>query len=132
MTVGHGSKRPQREEAAIAALLSEPTLEAAATRAGIGESTLLRWLEEPAFQARYRDAKRRVLEHAVSRLQQSAGKAVDVLVGIAEDRTAPHTARVSAARTVLDQAFRGLEVLDLAAEVAELKRRRDEAAGDGA
>jgi hypothetical protein len=58
----------------------------------------------------------------VSGLQQAAGKAVTVLVAIAEDGAAPAPARVSAAKTILDQAFRGMEVLDLAERIAQLER----------
>jgi hypothetical protein len=124
MTPGHGSKRSQQEEAAIVALLSEPTIAEAAGKVGIGERTLLRWLADPDFGTRYREARRRALDQAVSGLQQAAGKAVAVLVTIAEDQTAPPAARVSAARTVLDQAFRGMEVLDLADRIEQLERGR--------
>lgn len=131
---GHGEKRSRLEDAAIVALLAEPTIGKAAVAAGVSESTLYNWLEDPSFQARYRDARRQVLEQAVSQLQRAAGQAVTVLVEIAEDGAAPQAARVSAAKTILDQAFRGLELLDLAAEVAELKRRQadGEAADDSA
>jgi hypothetical protein len=128
MTAGHGSKRSQQEEAAIVALLSEPTIAEAAGKAGIGERTLLRWLADPSFKTRYRDARRQVVEHAVSGLQQAASKAVLVLVALAEDGAVPPAARVSAAKTILDQAFRGMEVIDLAADVADLKRHLNGAA----
>jgi hypothetical protein len=76
VTPEHGGKRPRREDAALAALLAEPTIEAAAATAGISKSTLLRWLAEPDFRTRYRDARRQVVEHAVSGLQQATGEAV--------------------------------------------------------
>jgi hypothetical protein len=123
MTPGHGSKRSQQEDAAIIALLSEPTIAEAATKAGLGERTLMRWLAEPIFRSRYREARRQVVEHAVSQLQRAAGTAVETLTSIARDAAAPQAARVSAAKTILDQAFRGLETLDLVEEVAALKRQ---------
>src|SRR5215207_9913631 len=79
MTVSQRGKRPRHEEAALAALLSEPTIAAAAAKADIGESTLLRWLAEPAFKARYRDARRQVVELAVTGLQQATSEAVESL-----------------------------------------------------
>ena len=121
MRAGNAGKRPQREDAALAALLSEATVDEAAEKAGISAATLYRWLDDPEFRDRYRGARRQVVEHAVSVLQQAASKAVNVLVTIAEDSTAPSSARVSAAKSILDQAFRGLEVIDLAAEVDDLK-----------
>src|SRR5919107_1371502 len=76
---GHGQKRERLEDRALAALLSEPTIEAAAKRADVAESTLLRWLQEPAFKARYRAARRSIVESAVGRLQTVATKAIEAL-----------------------------------------------------
>ena len=121
-SAGHGEKRSRREDAAIAALLACSTIEAAAGQAGIAGSTLRGWLSEPVFKARYREARRQVVEQAVSGLQQAAGEAVAVLSTIAGDAAQPAGARVSAARTILDQAFRGMEVLDLAARIEQLER----------
>lgn len=115
-------KREQLEDRAIAALLSEPTIVQAAAKAEVSESTLARWLSEPSFRVRYRDARRQVVEHAVSGLQQAAGKAVSVLVAIAEDGAVPPAARVSAAKIILDQSFRGIEVLGLADRIEQLER----------
>jgi len=47
---------------------------------------------------------------------------VIVLVAIAEDGAVPPAARVSAAKAILDQAFKGMEVLDLAARIEQLER----------
>ena len=48
------------QERAIIALLSEPTLRAAAG-AGISETTLWRWLREPCFKEAYRRARSETL-----------------------------------------------------------------------
>jgi hypothetical protein len=56
--MGHGEKRSRRGEAAIAALLTEPTIEAAAAKARISVRTLKYWLRQPRFQAAYRQARR--------------------------------------------------------------------------
>ena len=128
-SAGHGEKRSRREDAAIVALLACSTIDAAAEQAGIAGSTLRGWLRDPAFQQRYRDARRRVIEQAVGGLQRAAGKAVEAL----ERNLAcgVPAAEISAAKAILDQAFRGLEALDLAAEIAELKRQRDGPVRDG-
>jgi transposase-like protein len=128
---GHGSKRPQREEAAIAALLSEPSVDAAAKKIGVSPATLYRWLDEPAFRDRYRGARRQVLDHAVTALQQAASDAVAALREVANDQQQP-APRVSASKAILDQAFRGLETLDLADEIATLKRQMIGDVEDGA
>jgi hypothetical protein len=128
MTAGNGGKRPRREEAAVAALLAEPTIEAAAKRVGISESTLLRWLAEPAFKAQYRAARRQVVEGAIGRLQAVATKAVDAL---ARNLTCGIPAvEVGAARSVLDQAIKAVELVDLAERVEQLELASASTTGD--
>jgi DNA-binding MurR/RpiR family transcriptional regulator len=126
MTAGHGSKRAQREDAAIAALLSEPTIAEAATKAGISESTLLRWLQEPGFKGRCRAARRSVVESAIGRLQQAASQAVDALV---KNLTCGVPAvEVGAAKSVLDQALKAVELVDLAERIEALEQAAELAA----
>jgi hypothetical protein len=116
-----GSKLGRKREAVIAALLSEPSQEAAARKAGVGEATVARWLRDPFFQAAYRQARRAVLEQAVGRLQQLCGEAADALK---RNLTCGQPAsEVRAAVAVLEQAGKGLEALDLLDEVAELRRQ---------
>ena len=69
----------RKQEQAVAALLSEPTVAAAASSSGVAERTLWRWLQLPAFQAEYRAARRHVVEGAISRLQCATGEAVEAL-----------------------------------------------------
>src|SRR5918997_1873267 len=109
MTSATGSKRLRKEEAAIAGLLTEPTIAAAAAKAGVSESTLVRWLQEPTFKAQYRAARREVVEGAIGRLQQAATQAVDTLT---RNLTCGVPAvEVGAARTVLDQALKAIELV---------------------
>jgi hypothetical protein len=114
------SKLGRKQEAAVAALLSAPTHAAAAAAAGIGETTLQRWLQRPDFQAAYRAARRRVVEHAVAGVQQATGEAVQTLRNnLAAERPSD---QIRAACAILDYALRGLEVADLVEQVAELER----------
>jgi hypothetical protein len=122
---GQTRKRERLEDRALAALLSQPTIVQAATTAGVSESTLLRWLAEPSFKARYRDARRQVVEHAVSSLQQATGQAVETLVEITGNIASPPAARVSAAKTILDFAVKGVELVDLAERVEQLEQAAD-------
>jgi hypothetical protein len=126
VTAGHGSKRPQREDAALAALLSESTIEAAAKTAGVGESTLLRWIQEPDFKARYRAARRSVVEGAIGRLQQAATQAVDALTRNLTCGTP--AVEVGAARSILDQAIKAVELIDLAERIEALEQAAETAA----
>ena len=73
------------------------------------------------FKARYRDARRQVVELAVTGLQQATGQAVETLVEITGNIAAPQAARVSAAKTILDFAVKGVELVDLAERVERLE-----------
>ena len=123
---GERRGRRPRQEAAIAALLAEPTIEAAATKAGVGESTLRRWLAEPGFKAAYRTARRLVVEAAIGRLQQAATEAVDAL---SRNLTCGNAAvEVGAAKAILDQSIKAVELVDLAERVEALEQASDLAA----
>lgn len=109
---GHGQKLTRKQEAVISALLSEPTHADAARKANIGESTLYRWLARDEFQAAYRDARRQIVDHAVSRLCGLTDQAVSALERNLTCGKAP--AEIRAALGILDhvRAFLGGEELE--------------------
>src|SRR4051794_25974328 len=118
-----GDKHRQHH-AAVAALLTEPTLAAAAGRAGVSERTLRNWLALPAFLSLYREARRQVVEHAVAQLQEATREAVAALrrnltCGVAY-------AENGAAKTVLEQSLRAVELLDMQTALEELTRQVEE------
>lgn len=105
---------------AIAALLSEPTHEAAAKKAGIGTATLSRWLADPTFQSQYRLAQREAFASAVARLQSASGLAVETLVAeLSGDRSGD---RIRAALGILEHAFRARELGEMEARLHELEK----------
>lgn len=119
---GHGQKKEQKQDLAIAALLHSESIRDAAKEAGIAEATLHRYLKDESFKAEYQAAKREVINHAICRLQQSAGKAVKALVEISGDEKAPASARVSAARTILEISMKAIEFEDLEKRIAALEK----------
>lgn len=118
---GHGEKLSRKQEALISALLLAPTLADAAHTAGIGEVTAWRWLKDPAFQTAYREARRAVVQQAITQVQRATGDAVETLRSVMQDTTAPASARVAAAKAVLETAFKAVEVEDLEARVVALE-----------
>lgn len=119
--IGHGEKLTRKHEQAIAALLSAPSIPAAAKVVGVGEATLWRWLQLPDFQTAYRDARRRVFEMALVQLQADASVAVRVLREVAEDTEVSASVRVAASRTIIETAIRGVELIDLQERVSRLE-----------
>ena len=117
------SKLTQKQEQLIAALLTAPSIEAAAKQTGINPVTAWRWMKQPTFQAAYRDAKRELVLHATTLLQRFSSTAVSTLASIMVDTNAPASSRVAAARTVLEMSLRGVELEDLATRIAALEQQ---------
>ena len=114
-----------KQEKAVAALLSEPSVTSAAQKAGIGLRTLHTWLAEPAFADAYRTARREAVRQAIARLQQVSSEAVTVLETVMNDGDEKGATRVSAARTVLETAIKAVELEDLAARLDALEQRME-------
>ena len=116
---GHGEKLSRKQEQAIAALISQPTMGAAAKESGVSEVTLWRWLQDQDFQGAYRHARRQIVEKAVAELQGACSDAVKALT---RNLTCGVPAvEVNAAKTILDQATKGIELSDLVEQVEQLK-----------
>jgi hypothetical protein len=113
-----------KQVAAIPALLAQRTIAAAAHQVGVGERTLLRWLQEDStFQTAYREARRAVVRQAITQVQRATGEAVETLRSVMQDADAPASAKVSAAKVILETAVKGVELEDLAARIAALEAR---------
>jgi hypothetical protein len=108
---GHVQKLTRKQEALIAALLTEPTHRAASAKAGVGTRTLYRWLHLPAFRAAYRRARREIVESTVGRIQAGTGIVVETLVDVARHGRRDGD-RVRTAIALLDYALRGLSAAD--------------------
>jgi hypothetical protein len=123
---GHGEKLGRKQEVAIAALLSQRSIDEAARACGVGARTLLRWLKLPAFNAAYREARRAAVSQSVARLQQATGAAVSTLLKVMVDPSTPASTRVRAADSVLDHSAKSIELEDIEARLSELERATEE------
>jgi hypothetical protein len=110
-----------KQEKAIGALLSQPTMEEAAEAAGVNRATIFRWLQQKEFQAAYTSARRESVKQAIARLQQTTSEAVDTLRDVMKSSTNFPAARVSAAKAILDYAMKAVELEDLTQRVEELE-----------
>jgi HAMP domain-containing protein len=111
-----------KQEKAIAALLTEDTVQLAAEKAGVGETTIYRWMKEEAFDKAFKAARKSALSQTISRLQQTTTNAVNTLRSVMENEDAPASSRVTAAKTVLEMAFKAYELEDLATKVEEMEQ----------
>ena len=126
---GHGTQFGRKQEAAIAALLTQRSTEEAARFVGIGISTLLRWLKVPEFKAAYREARREAVGQATARLQQATGAAASTLMKLMVDPNVPAAVRLRAADCIFDHAAKAIEVEDIEARLTELERTAEASRG---
>jgi hypothetical protein len=118
---GTRSGKERVKEAAIQALLVQPTIELAAEASGISRTTLYRFLAQEEFQRLYKQAKSRVLDETINRLRNASLEAVEVLVEVSNDVSATSSARVSAARSIIDLALRAKQIEDIEERLQELE-----------
>ena len=105
---------------AMTSLLSHPTTREAAADCGISETTLWRWMQDEAFQAAYRKVRRVVVEKAMSEIQSACNDAVAALRRNLTCGTP--SVEVSAAKTILDQAVKAVELVDIEERLEQLEQ----------
>ncbi len=91
----------RRQALAIMALLSHPTLAAAAESCGVAERTLQHYLAMPHFRLALVQAESVAIADAARRLAADAAAAAQVLSNIMKDEGQPGHTRVTAAKAWL-------------------------------
>ena len=119
---------PRKEKALQALLVSRTRAEAAKT-AGIGESTLRGYLQDPEFLERYREAFGDLVQDATRQAQQALTLAISTLTEIMGNTDEQATARIQAARSTLEYALKLTEQTDILEQPRELERWKEETDG---
>ena len=119
-----------RKEKALQALLVSRTKAEAATRAGIGESTLREYMKDPEFADRYKEAFGDMVRDATRQAQQTLSPALSTLREIMLDKGEQAQARITAARSVLEYSLKLCEQTDILEQLRELETWRDRVDGD--
>ena len=113
-------------EAAIQALITTPQIKQAAAISGVSEKTLHVWLKEPEFAQQLQDAQRAISKQVTRSVISKAVRATEVLDEVMSDAENPPNARVTAARTLLDSAFRAIETEDILTRLEALENEGSE------
>ena len=103
----------KNQERALAALVSYPTMKAAAAAAGIDYRTIRRYMQDPDFIVEYRRITAELLSDARLRAQQALSPALETLSKICTDENAKNMDRIAAARSILEWTIRLTEVTDI-------------------
>ncbi|MCA1011388.1 hypothetical protein [Halobacillus halophilus] len=117
----NGEKLNKKQELAVMAIITEPTMQKAADKAGITTSTLYRWQQLDSFQEQLHQMKKETVSQATARLRQSMTIAVDTLTEMASNPKTPAVARGSAARTLLEYGMKAHQMEDLQERIERLE-----------
>lgn len=111
-----------KQEKALACLITQPTLKAAAAAAGIDYRTMRRYLDDADFLAEYRHISTELVADARMRGQQLLSPAMETLAEICSDTDAKATDRIAAARSILEWGIRLTEFSDIEERLEALER----------
>jgi hypothetical protein len=80
-----------------------------------------RYLADKSFKVEYRVAKARMLDGALNRLRSASLEAVEVLVEISNDVAAASSARVSAAKAILELSLKAGAIEEIEDRLAAME-----------
>ena len=109
------------QKRALTALLSWPSIRAAAVACKLSERTLYNYLQDPAFASELRARQDAVLLSVTAGLAGLSGSAVEVLEAVLSDPETSASVRVRAALGWLSELRRGLELEALSDRVGILE-----------
>lgn len=117
-----------KQRRAIAALLAQPSIAAAARAVGVGRMTLNRWLGNADFRAALAEAEATYVDESLRNLVRTCNQAVSVLEDVMSDPKATASVKVRAAASVLDNLLKLREHVDFDARIRRLEERNSERA----
>lgn len=114
------------KERALAALLIHSSKAEAAEAAGISPRTLRTYLSDGEFQKAYKEAFSGLVSEATRQAQRSLSPAISTLREIIEDEEQPATARISAARSLLEYGLKLTEQNDILSRLDKLEQQAEQ------
>ena len=118
-------KRTIADETVLSALLSCPTLEAAAAECGLSVRQLYERRKDPQFMRQLQEAQSAALAGTVRYLQHHTATAAQTLAELCQNAQQEQT-RLQAARALLEQAARLTETVDFDRRLSELEQLQEE------
>lgn len=127
--VGIHTGKSRHREKVIAALLSTKTITDASVQSGVAKSTIHRWLSQPEFQAELKAARNKFLQDTMSAttraLVEASLSSVETLKGIAGNPFLNESARTSAAKAVIEFAYKSGLYAELEHKISQLEGNND-------
>ena len=101
-----------KKEKALAALLTSPTVKAAAQETGVESRTMRLYLKDPEFLAEYKRRCSSLLEDATNKAKAALPPAIERLSSIVMDDAQPTQYQIAACRALCEYSLRMTEVVD--------------------
>lgn len=118
----NGRELSTKQKRAIAALLSQKSVLAAAESAGVGRRTLHRWLQDAEFRAALAAAEGDAIDQATRRLIAMTSKAADELEAILSDIDSTPAVRLRAIELIFSNALKLRELRNVEERLAALEK----------
>ena len=117
---------PVRKRRFVEALLGGATQGQCAVLLGVSDRQARRYMTDPQVRRALAQGQDLAIEHVARKAAQTMTEALDTLSAITRDGSCSDTARVSAARAVLEAGLRFRELVDLASHVTALEEATSE------
>jgi Homeodomain-like domain len=124
---GHRDEARRRKVALL--LAAGRSKKEAAEKAGVSRRSVSNWMREPEFAEEVQKLRDRLVTRTVGRLAGAGDRAVRTLAELAGDKSQKGSVRATAANTLLNHLFRGVDLLDVTRRLQileELERQRGE------
>ena len=112
----------RKDEIIIAALLSNPTVRAAAAVCGISETQIYARLRTPEFKAKYDRARLEVLQQSTAYIQGIVSEAIEKMRAVMNNPDATAQVQLNAAEAIIRTSVKLTEQADILTQLAELKK----------
>ena len=112
----------RKDELIIAALISNPTVRAAATACGVSETQIYARLRQPLFRGKYDEARREILAQSTAYIQGMVSDAIQKMYEVMNDPNASQQVQLNAAEAITRNSIKLTEQADILARIAELQR----------
>jgi hypothetical protein len=111
--------RQNADDWLILELAAGKTVAEAAGVAGLGERTVYRRLDDPAFRQRVADGRAAFVAQALAKLSEASGRAVQTLVTLLEAEA--DSIKLGAARSILDLGMKLREAVEIEERLRRLE-----------
>ena len=115
-------KNQNKDEIVIAALISNPTVRAAAQVCGVCETQIYSRLRTKAFKDKYDAARLEVLQQSTAYIQGVISEAIQKMRDIMNDENASQQVQLNAAEAIIRTSLKLTEQTDIITQLAEIKK----------